>query len=609
MQRYGYQYDGLNRLLKGNYQSPDLTLPESHINDEALTYDRNGNIKTLVRNGKHGKYYTPIVIDNLGYQYTGNRVTNITDASGNSSGYEGGGQTITYDANGNTTAMPDKKISAIAYNFLNLPKQINQNTNVTNYYYRADGIKVRKRFILTNSLGTKVINTEYLDGFQYSTPNTDPIRKALENPDDATMEASFAGEEEAFTKDETRKIAIVADPGNPEVDPVMILSFFPTAEGYFDFENLRYIYQYKDHLGNVRLSYVKNGNDLQIMDRNDYYPFGMSFLKNNMLPVLYDPMAIPYNYKYNGKELQETGMYDYGWRSYMSDIGRWGSIDQLAEKFSTNSPYNYVGNNPILIFDPDGRDWYYTNNGQYLYNKGLNRDNADQFFKDNNIEGAKYAFEGNTMGSMHYAPDGYIYDNSEAGGGRPVENAAIRDIEGVNIVHPNAIAKRNVEAARYRLRDAEAQVFGRYAYGISVGYTYGNFGYTLTLAQNFGTGQAKLLGTTSVGLVKDSYGFNFQLNSLTAYGTNQDGSSYTDVFGGALRSGTEASASYLLGVSMSRSTEDRGLLPAPRGTTTTGINIGASFGGGISRTFTTDLTPALNKFLKFNWIQHKPQFD
>ncbi|RRQ46200.1 DUF6443 domain-containing protein [Chryseobacterium sp. SC28] len=353
LKRYGYQYDGLNRLLKGNYQDPGTTLPETHANDEALTYDLNGNIKTLVRVSPQGKRYTPTVIDDLGYQYTGNRVTNITDASGNSSGYEGGGQLMGYDANGNTTAMPDKNISAIAYNFLNLPKQINQNANVTNYYYRADGMKIKKKFVLTNSLGTEIINTEYLDGFQYSTPNTDPIRKALEESDDATMAASKAGEEEAFAPDLERQVVAVVDPGTPEVDN-MILSFFPTAEGYYDFENLRYIYQYKDHLGNVRVSYVKNGNDLEIRDRNDYYPFGMSFLKPFGQVSVYDPMAIPYNYKYNGKELQETGMYDHGARFYMPDLGRFGTIDPRGEY--TKESYSYVWNNPIKFLDPTGME-------------------------------------------------------------------------------------------------------------------------------------------------------------------------------------------------------------------------------------------------------------
>ncbi|WP_168186903.1 RHS repeat-associated core domain-containing protein [Elizabethkingia sp. JS20170427COW] len=392
--------------------------------------------------------------------------------------------------------------------------------------------------------------------------------------------------------------------------------YFPASEGFYDFENSEYIYQYKYHLdrrgkstafpegyerSSVRVNYTRNSAGvLQQLDTNDYYPFGLNFI-NPLVPVgVYSPSATYKNYKYNGKELQETGMYDYGARMYMPDIGRWGVQDELSEKFFSNSNYNYVGNNPILIYDPDGRDWYYTNDGQYLYNKDLNRDNASQFFKDNNIEGAKYAFASNVMGSMNYASDGYIYDDSAAGGGKAVENGTLHNIQEIVMTSPGAIEKRNAEAARSRLHEAIANYWGGYAYGITAGYKLGNAGYSLSLLQNFGTGQAKLFGTASAG-TEQSFGLTFQLNALSAYGKNPDGTKYKDVFGGALGGGTEASASYIFGGSVSKSTEDNSLLPAPRGTTTTGINLGPSIGGGFSRTSTTDLTPALNRFLKFNW--------
>jgi RHS repeat-associated protein len=88
----------------------------------------------------------------------------------------------------------------------------------------------------------------------------------------------------------------------------------------------------------------------EIVSNNTYYPFGMLFD--------HDAQAMSenaYKYKYNGKELQETGMYDYGARFYMPDIGRWGVVDPLAEKYRRWSPYNYVMNNPLRFIDPDGR--------------------------------------------------------------------------------------------------------------------------------------------------------------------------------------------------------------------------------------------------------------
>ncbi|WP_317125050.1 hypothetical protein [Chryseobacterium daecheongense] len=37
----------------------------------------------------------------------------------------------------------------------------------------------------------------------------------------------------------------------------------------------KYIYNYTDHLGNTRLSYLNNGLGAEIIEENNYYPFGL----------------------------------------------------------------------------------------------------------------------------------------------------------------------------------------------------------------------------------------------------------------------------------------------------------------------------------------------
>jgi len=325
LRRYDYQYDSLDRLKKGIYSEPGASVPQNDFYNETVGYDLNGNIASLQRSG-NGYTGSAQVIDNLSYTYTGNRLQSVTDDSGNYSGYpDVSGNTITYDDNGNMKDHLDKGILNIEYNFLNLPAYVkfdktyvprmlslgDYNVN-TRYLYRADGTKLKKTYTYgTGKANTEASTmTEYLDGFQYE----------------------------------------YTDTGDPLADAVK-LKFVPTAEGYYNFENNKYIYSYTDHLGNVRLSYTKSSNgSAAVLEENNYYPFGLKHQGYNLTNG--NPA---YKYQYNGKELQqETGWNDYGARMYMSDIGRWGVIDPLAEQARRFSPYHYGNNNPIRFTDPDG---------------------------------------------------------------------------------------------------------------------------------------------------------------------------------------------------------------------------------------------------------------
>jgi len=135
-----------------------------------------------------------------------------------------------------------------------------------------------------------------------------------------------------------------------------------------------YVFNYTDHLGNIRLSYSLDPSTkvLKIIEENHYYPFGLKHSGYNSDKMMYTKEAevlkikpVPplfitsYKYKYNGKEWQDElglNMYDYGARNYDPALGRWMNIDPLAEKSRRWSPYNYAMNNPIYFIDPDGRE-------------------------------------------------------------------------------------------------------------------------------------------------------------------------------------------------------------------------------------------------------------
>jgi RHS repeat-associated protein len=106
-------------------------------------------------------------------------------------------------------------------------------------------------------------------------------------------------------------------------------------------------YYLKDHLGNIRVTVNASGG---VENADDYYPFGMQMEGRSVAG------SADGRYKFTGKERDVESGYDYfGARYYDARIGKWLSVDPLAEKYPNLSPFNYVANNPLRSIDPDGK--------------------------------------------------------------------------------------------------------------------------------------------------------------------------------------------------------------------------------------------------------------
>lgn len=311
LKRYTYKYDGLNRLLYGkSYQPLSTTLNVDFY--ENLDYDKNGNIVKLSRGAlKSGSSTITEMIDNLRYTYSGNKLSKIIDNSSNLLGYSGSGNNgITYDKNGNMTSMLDKSIKEIKYNFLNLPfgiqTQVSGKTANSAYTYRADGVKLGKKLVISST----IINTDYLDGFQYEK--------------------------------------------NSQQTALPELKFVSTAQGYFSFENNKYIYQYKDQVGNVRVSYYRDAAGNAAIDQvSDFYPFGLEHQKN-----VFTSITPSYRYGFQKQEKQiETGWSSFKWRNYDPSFGRFFNVDPLSENYAYQSHYNFSENRVVDGREIEGLEW------------------------------------------------------------------------------------------------------------------------------------------------------------------------------------------------------------------------------------------------------------
>ncbi len=297
---YDFTYDGLSRLTAASYLENGVR--NSNYNT-SYSYDKHGNILTLNRRGNTNATGFGD-IDKLTMSYQGNQLLKVGELAAaphlstsiSMDFRKGSTQAIQYfyDKNGNLVKDLNKGIGDIQYNSLNLPGRLSisgsQGSGTNTYIYSADGRKLN----VTAKWGTSSSkNTDYVGNIIYENGS---LKRILVNG------------------------------------------------GYI--EGGIYHFYLTDHLGNNRV--VAKG-DGTIVQSTHYYPFGMSFADG--ITTSSQP------YKFGNKELDtDRGLnwYDFSARFKTVDILAFTTMDPLAEKYYSISPYAYCANNPMRFVDPTG---------------------------------------------------------------------------------------------------------------------------------------------------------------------------------------------------------------------------------------------------------------
>ena len=321
-----YDYNAQNMLTDSGYNEGDRQNDGQGNYDESLSYDKMGNVQSLLRSGllDDGSYG---LIDNLSYNYHGNQLLKVDDAAvgpyyqGAFHFVDGADEAVEYeyDANGNMVRDLNKGISFISYDLNNQPRKIDYNDGRNaSYVYDAEGNKLSVSYNLTA-----------MSSAQPQMPVMQSSNVASANMSNGQKTIEYCGN-------------IICDG-----DETMILNNVGYAL-YNKDNNLSFYYYLKDHLGNNRVVVREYGEIEQV---NDYYPTGALMTSSKG--------GDTQRFKYNGKELDRTNglnWYGYGARNYDAAIVRWDGMDKLCEKYSPFTPYGYCLNRFLNYYDKIGNE-------------------------------------------------------------------------------------------------------------------------------------------------------------------------------------------------------------------------------------------------------------
>ena len=338
VRRYDYQYDNHNRLTDAHYSHYNVSsqpgrediltlIPNQGGSNEDYTtyyeYDKNSNLVWVERQGWNGRRYD--TLDDIWFDYNGNQrvyasasQTLMEDYYGKFNFVDGTNTDPDYSYNANGALIKDlnKDITNIDYDLLGNPMKVTIYTNnytytdnrFIEYVYAADGRRL------------KTIHSRYI-----GTPTGGGCV--------AKDTTSYYGN-------------LILKNGMPQM--------YRFSGGYYDFLDDGSLndshYYIADYLGNNRM--VVNASTNETEQQTHYYPYGgiiadLSSGQNEQ------------EFKFGDKKLDRTyglDLYDFEARQYDAIAPWFTSIDPLAEKYYSISPYAYCAGDPVNCVDPDGRD-------------------------------------------------------------------------------------------------------------------------------------------------------------------------------------------------------------------------------------------------------------
>jgi RHS repeat-associated protein len=205
-----------------------------------------------------------------------------------------------------------------------------------------------------SAISTQLSADSYLSAFVNPNPNTNPNNSAQQAPK-AYLCVLFFNEQFQFDKDHSfiEKVQYLTNGNYGNIDRTFSNAIEAQKNGfayiYFTNESDEMVY-----FDNFSLSHERGS----ILEETHYYPFGTKMAAISSKAA----GSVVNKRQYNGKEKQNeefsdgSGLdwYDFGARMYDNQIGRWMTVDPLAQKRDWLTPYNYVQNNPMVRIDPNG---------------------------------------------------------------------------------------------------------------------------------------------------------------------------------------------------------------------------------------------------------------